>query len=199
MHTPDSFRMSDRERLLGVIETYGFALLLAAKDGSVEGAHIPVALDRPAGVLRCHVARTNPIWQTLEDREALVVFSGPHAYISPRWCSSPGVVPTWNYVSVHVRGVARLIDRPALGALLSDLTALHEEDGAWSPDSLPDGAYDRMVDAVVGIEIPITQIMGKQKLSQNRAPKDRAQIVSALETSENPNNQAVAELMAGLE
>lgn len=198
MYTPDSFRMSDRGRLYDVIESYGFALLTGAKDGGVEAAHLPFILDRPEGALRCHVARANPIWKTVEDSEALVVFSGPHAYISPRWCSTTGVVPTWNYVSVQVRGTARLMDRTALSDSLSNLTALYEEDGAWSPDNLPGTAYDRMVGAVVGIEIPITQITGKQKLSQNRAREDRAQIVSALEASDNPNNHAVAELMTGL-
>lgn len=199
MYTPDSFSMSDRGRLLGVIETYGFALLVGTNDGSVEAAHVPVALDRPAGVLRCHVARANPIWQTLEGREALVVFSGPHAYISPRWCATPETVPTWNYVSVHVRGTARITDRTALGTSLRELTALHEADEPWTPDNLPSAAYDRLLGAIIGIEIPIAQIRGKWKLSQNRGREDRAQIIAALEQTEDSNNHAVADLMAGLE
>lgn len=199
MYTRDFFGVSDRNQLYEAIETHGFALLLSTDAAGVEATHLPFVLDKAAGTLRCHVARANPVWQTLEGREALVVFSGPHAYISPRWHATPGAVPTWNYVSVHVRGTARLMDREALGALLVDLTALHEEEGSWSPDSLAGPTYDRLLDAVVGIEIPITQIEGKWKLSQNRAREDRTQIISALERTEDSNNHAVARLMAGLE
>jgi transcriptional regulator len=135
-----------------------------------------------------HVARANPVWrQARQDVDVLVVFQGPQAYISPNWYPSKAQthreVPTWNYVTVQARGRLQVRDDPVwLRGLLSRLTAVHEADQPvpWSLADAPADAIDRMLRAVVGIEIELTALQGKWKVSQNKPAADRAGVVQGL-------------------
>jgi transcriptional regulator len=155
---------------------------------------VPFLLDRERGVLHCHVARANPQWQELGlAPEVLVVFTGPHAYVSPTWYTETGV-PTWNYTAVHVYGAAHCIDDPAHTARHVEALAAKYERGSaapWVPD------YDPLrLGGIVGIEVRIRSIEGKFKLSQNRSAADRAGVIVKLRASGRDNDVALASLMA---
>jgi transcriptional regulator len=156
---------------------------------------VPFLLDAdPAGgpgILRAHVARANPLWrETRSDVESLIVFQGPQAYISPGWYPSKldhgKAVPTWNYVTVQGRGTLRAIDDAAwVHAFVSRLTTRHEAAQAkpWAVTDAPPDFIDTMTRAIVGIEITLTALTGKWKVSQNRPAADRAGVVSGLRAS----------------
>ncbi len=160
------------------------ARVAADAAGDVAGATTAGAV----GILRGHVARANPVWREARtDVEALVVFQGPQGYVSPGWYPSKlehgKAVPTWNYVTVQARGTLRAIDDPAwLRALVTRLTQRHEAGQArpWAVTDAPPDYIAAMLRAIVGIEITLTSLVGKWKVSQNRSPADRAGVVQAL-------------------
>jgi len=157
---------------------------------------VPFFLDAdPAGgpgILRAHVARANPLWrETRPDAQTLVVFQGAQAYISPSWYPAKAehgkVVPTWNYVTVQARGTLRAIDDAAwLRAFVTRLTQRHEAAQAkpWAVTDAPPEYIDSMLRAIVGIEIVLTSLVGKWKVSQNRPVVDRTGVVRGLRGSE---------------
>ena len=157
--------------------------------------HIPFLLDTSRGefgVLMGHVARANPVWKTAGGAESLVVFQGAQAYISPSWYPSKvgngKAVPTWNYVTVHAHGTAQVIDDPVwLRAFLDKLSNTHENKThattrsvPWRMDDAPGDYLQSMIAAVVGIEIPVSRMVGKWKVSQNRPAADQAAIAAQL-------------------
>ena len=120
MYIPKSFQVTDPEVLAAFIRAHSFATLVSAVDGTPFATHLPLLLDQ--GTLLGHVARANPHWQAFDgQREALAIFHGPHAYISPTWYATGPAVPTWNYAAVHVYGAPRLIEGEALAALVDRL------------------------------------------------------------------------------
>ncbi len=132
------------------------------------------------GVIEGHFARANPHWQSLAGRETLVVFSGPHSYVSPALYAEPLSVPTWNYIAVHAYGTLELIEDDAgKDALLKGLIELHEPAYAEHWRDLPDGFRRTMLAGIVGFRIPIARIEGKFKLSQNRPEVDRRNVYAA--------------------
>lgn len=200
MYIPASFACSDLPRLHAFMESHSFATLITPDaGGELTASHIPLLLDRdhgPFGRLFGHVARANPQWRDATD-EALAVFAGPHAYVSPRWYEAEEVVPTWNYVAVHACGPIELIDREAeLRTILGRLIDKYEE-GAPSPWTLDRSgqAVDKLIGAIVGFWIPIRRLEGKWKLSQNHPPERQAKVAAALEAQEGENERAVAALM----
>ncbi|MEN3952454.1 FMN-binding negative transcriptional regulator [Iodidimonas sp. SYSU 1G8] len=195
MYTPDHFREDDGDAALDLIERYRFGLLVAGGDA----VHIPFVLDRGQQVLRCHVARDNPVWQDAIGQEVLAVFSGPHAYISPDWYEKAGDVPTWNYLAVHVRGKARQLPEAALEGHLRALIA--QEEAHLAPKPVWDlGAVDAvkvtsMQQHIVGMEIPLGRVEAKWKLSQNRTAIDRRKVIGALRARGGEDNTAIADAM----
>ncbi len=195
MYTPEPFAARDRETLAGVIRDNPFGLLIGPGAGGAPVAtHLPFLLED--GRLIGHMARGNPHWRNFADAaEALAVFSGPHAYISPRWYETAPAVPTWNYVAVHVHGVPRIIDDSGeTRALLDRMTAVFE-DGAWTLGSQGDDYAGQMIRGIVAFEIPVARIEGKFKLSQNRSAGDRKGVIAALRESDRPEAAAMARLM----
>jgi len=152
--------------------------------------HIPFLLEETAdgpGVLRGHVARTNPVWRALSGSTSIAVFQGPQAYITPSWYAAKRehrkVVPTWNYAVVHAHGVPRAIEeRDWLLGLVSRLTDTHEsrETAPWKVADAPADYVESMLRAIVGIEVPIAKLTGKWKVSQNRSAADRAGTAAGL-------------------
>ena len=199
MYSPDFHLESREEVLLDAIDSIGFAILIGCAGGQPLATHLPFLLDRTRGkrgVLVSHMARANPHWQTFDGKaEALVAFSGPHGYISPRWYQSNDQVPTWNYVAVHCTGTPTLI-----GDSLAHLGALadHMEKGAeepWSLGQIPPGKAAAMAGAVQAFEIPINAIAGKVKLSQNRTDADRTGVIAELKASKSAGDQELAAAM----
>jgi transcriptional regulator len=169
---------------LGALVTHGADGLCADHIPFEIGAPTPQA---PLGVLRGHVARANPLAQQA-GRDALLIFQGPHSYITPAWYVekqvSGKVVPTYNYAVVHAHGLLHVIDDAQwLQALLGRLTARHEaaQMQPWSLSDAPPEYIERMLTAIVGIEIPLARIEGKWKTSQNRSESDRERIAAGLQ------------------
>ena len=203
MYIPPHFAQHDRDALFDLIEAHSFGALVTAPDGVPFATHLPFLLDREREVLRGHMARANPQWQSFASgvSESLVVFQGPHAYISPSWYETRLSVPTWNYTVVHVYGVPRLLtDAGALLQLLTDLVHQHESPLAeqWSMDVLPADYVDGMAQAIVGFEIPIARLEGKWKLSQNRASGDVVGAAAGLAEQADAGSQDVAALMRSM-
>ncbi len=200
MYVPKAFAVDDLVQLQDFMEEFNFATVVTQRDGELTASHIPFLLDRsvePCGVLRAHVAIRNP---QLEDFRsgcrALVIFQGPHTYVSPSWYVKPENVPTWNYTVVHAYGAPQILDREAMVALLKGLVGKHESSFQKPWDFDPgDPFIQKQMPEIAGFEIKIQKLQGKFKLNQNRAPADRAGVIEALSVSEDPLQQAVAGLM----
>lgn len=197
MYIPASFREDRLAAQHSLIRAFPFAVMISAVEGAPFASHVPFLLDPgrgPLGTLRAHVARQNPHWHGFADgREALVVFQGPHAYISPTWYDSQPAVPTWNYAAVHAYGVPRIADETALRTILLDLVAAFETPN--SPYEIADDYLARMAKGVVGFEIEMTRIEGKVKMGQNRSVQDREHVLCALAESDRAGDRELAEWM----
>jgi transcriptional regulator len=192
MYLPTHFSESRPAVLRAFVRDHPLGLLVTQNgNGGVDANSVPFVLDADGdepGVLRAHVARANPVWKTARtDVDALVVFQGPHGYVSPAWYPSKAehgkVVPTWNYVMVQARGRLRAIDdRDWLRKFVSRLTARHEapRDAPWAVTDAPADFIETMLGAIVGIEIPLSSLVGKWKVSQNRSAADRDGVVDGL-------------------
>lgn len=174
MYIPKHFNVTDREEILAFIKSNSFGQLISLVDGKLFSTHIPFLFSGDNQSLLCHVAKNNPQWENIEGQEILVTFQGPHDYVSPSWYSSPGV-PTWNYQSVHIYGKSKIIsEKEKLSRIINELTGIYESsfEKPWKPEY-----KESMLNAIIGIEINITDIQCKYKLSQNRSENDRVQII----------------------
>jgi transcriptional regulator len=199
MYVPAAFAEDRPEVLASFIDANAFATLVTNGEGGLIASHIPLLFDRQRRMLTGHLARPNPQTAHLVDgAEALAIFTGPHAYVSPRWYATAPAVPTWNYTAVHAYGrVRRIEDRAGLAAIVSSLAEIYEAgaEKPWRFGDMPESFVQGMLKGIVGFELEITRLEGKYKLSQNRSLKDRAGVVEALEASGRPDEAAVAALM----
>lgn len=194
MYVPSPFKEEDQQKLQQYINDYSFGLFIVADEQGIEATHVPFLLcsdnSSSAGILQCHVARVNPVWKRLQNgAKVLAIFQGPDAYVSPSWYPSKAetgrVVPTWNYLAVHAEGQARLVhDADWLNAHLRQLTNRHESgrQQPWSVDDAPADYTERLVKAIVGIEITIEKLTGKLKASQNHTDANRAGVKQGMAT-----------------
>ncbi len=181
MYIPDHFSQSNVQEVYEFIEHNAFGQLVSTSRGKLNVSHLPFIMTENKKCLLAHFARQNPHWENIQGLEVLVSFLGPHAYISPAWYESPGV-PTWNYQSVHVYGVANIFhDTGKLRGLVKQLTTKNEKkySSGWQPD-FPES----MLKAIVGVEITINDLQMKNKLSQNRSLKDRNAVIEKLKQSQ---------------
>ena len=206
MYIPPAFRESRPEVLHGLIRRHSFGTLVSRVDGELFATHLPFLLnaDRgPHGTLRSHMARANPHWRGFAvDAEVLVLFQGPHAYVSPVWYATPVAVPTWNYAAVHAYGRAEVIDEPAaLRALVDDTVRAYEGayDTPWSTERLDGTLIEKLLENIVGFEVPIGRLEGKLKFNQNRSPADREGVIAALLRQADAQSVEVAEFMREIE
>jgi transcriptional regulator len=202
MYVPPTFAVTDHPTLHAFIESHSFATLVSHDGTAPFASHVPLLLDRdagPHGRLIGHVARANPQWQHAAGQRVLAIFSGPHAYISPTWYAAQNVVPTWNYVAVHVYGALRLIDDDTrLHDIVCRTVEVYERDmpRPWSIDSAEATFIDTLLAAIVGFEIDIDRIEGKWKLSQNHDADRRARVTQALRAQGGADGRRIADLMA---
>ncbi|MCJ2123303.1 FMN-binding negative transcriptional regulator [Methylobacterium sp. J-077] len=190
MYQPPQFRNDTRAAQHGLIRAHPLGLLVTGGAGGLIANPVPFLLDEAGahGTLRAHLARANPQWQALAEAEdCLVVFQGPQGYVTPGWYASKRehgrVVPTWNYATVHAWGRPLVIDDADwLRRQIADLTALREAPRAepWAVDDAPAPFVAAQLRAIVGVEIPITRIEGKWKMSQNRSEADRAGVIAGM-------------------
>jgi transcriptional regulator len=200
MYAPAAFRETRREALLGLVGAYPFATVVAQAGGGLAANHLPLEL--AGGVLQGHVARGNEL-AALDGAPVLAVFQGPQAYVSPNWYPSKHEtgreVPTWNYAVVHVHGRLRTIGDPAwLRALLERLTDRHEagEPQPWRVGDAPADHVERLLRAIIGIEITVERIEGKFKLSQNHPRRNRLGVIAGLRARGGEGDAAMAAWMA---
>ncbi|HTZ35240.1 MAG TPA: FMN-binding negative transcriptional regulator [Stellaceae bacterium] len=199
VYLPPHFTETREAVLVAHIERYDFALLVTDRDGLV-ASQVPVLVERRAGRLHLcgHLARPNPQCAAFDGGEALAVFTGPHAYISPSWYAAGPAVPTWNYATVHAYGPVRAVeDKDWLAGLLRRLSERHEarEAAPWRMQDQPERFLDGMMNGIVGFDLAVERLEGKFKLSQNRPAGDRPRICAALEARDDPDSHALARLM----
>jgi transcriptional regulator len=185
MYSPKFNRVSDGPVLLEAMRAYSFAILFGpgGKDqASAVATHLPLLVkdEGEYGALEGHFARANPHWAALAGRETLVVFPGPHSYVSPRHYVEPLSVPTWNYITVHAYGVLSLVeDDEGKNRIVEELITAHDGSYLDCWRAMPDGYKRTMLAGIMGFRIPIDRIEGKFKLSQNRAVQERINVQEA--------------------
>ena len=203
MYQPPLFREDRIEVQHELIRAYPLGLLITAGAGALMANPLPFLIDAGGsarGTLRAHLARTNPQWRELAAvEECLIVFQGPQAYVTPAWYATKRetgkVVPTWNYVTVHARGRPRVIEDAAwLRRQLDDLTRSQEDHRPvpWAVDDAPAPFITGQIKGIIGIEIPISRIEGKWKVSQNRPEADRAGVVAGFREQGEPGEPMAA-------
>jgi transcriptional regulator len=206
MYVPKHHEETDLGVLHALIRAQPLATWVTQGDGELLANHIPFLLDPGRGehgTLIAHVARANRAWQSFSTSvESLVVFQGPQTYITPSWYPSKHAhgkaVPTWNYAVVHAHGMPRAIeDADWLLAHVSALTDLHEGEQAlpWKVTDAPKDFIERLLQSIVGIEIPISRLVGKWKVSQNRPAADRLGVVAGLLSREDAQAREMATLV----
>lgn len=209
MYIPSHFAEERLEVLQQLIQAHPLGTLVTLEQDGMNANHLPFEIAAPSadasfGTLRAHIARSNPLWKNLDNtKEALVVFQGPQAYITPSWYEekklSGKVVPTFNYAVVHAHGSLRVVDDAQwLLNLLHRLTDQHEGKRAspWQVSDAPEDYLQKMLTAIIGIEIPLTRLSGKWKVSQNRPQQDRLNIAAGLREDGDQTKAAMATLVA---
>lgn len=205
MYTPPAFRDEDKDSLL---ETIGAARLANFVTATADGPMVtplPLFFDESEGeqgVIYGHLAKANPQWRIPPVGDAVAVFMGPDAYITPAWYATKRetgkVVPTWNYVAVHVHGPVEFFeDADRLLDLVTRLTDLHEGErtGPWAVSDAPPEFVQAQLRGIVGLRMPVTRIEGKRKMSQNRNEADRAGVAAGLASSDRESDRAIAPLI----
>ncbi|MFO2465489.1 FMN-binding negative transcriptional regulator [Pseudomonas sp. 15FMM2] len=203
MYTPRAFVLDDLPEIQQLIQHTRLAQLVTFGKQGLLASHLPLLLnpdEGPNGTLYGHMAKANRQWQDLQDgAEALVIFAGAEAYISPAFYPAKAehgkVVPTWNYLAVHAYGKAQVFsDATRLLELVSALTQRHEAGRAqpWSVSDAPADYIDGMLKAIVGFALPIERLQGKRKLSQNRSAADIAGVRDGLAASPDVRDQTLA-------
>ena len=199
MYVKSDYAERELPVLHDMIDTARFGLLVLCVDGPL-AAHIPFVLHRSEGqygTLVAHVARVDPLARHLGDgHEALAIFSGPRAYVSPRWYPDGGL-PTYNFLAVHALGRPRLLeDRDAVLAHLAELVAVHEVASPWSLASAPQDHVAELLPHITAFTLEIASIQGKRKLSQNRSPEDRDGVIRGLSARGGDDDRAIVQAMA---
>jgi transcriptional regulator len=204
MYTPRFNQVTDRALLLEAMRAYPFAILYgpAGSQPEVEmrATHLPLVVkdEGDHGLIEGHFAKANPHWAALAGRETLIVFPGPHSYVSPALYVEELSVPTWNYIAIHAYGTLTLVEDDAgKEALLASLIAAHDATYLDQWHSLPEGYRRTMLGNIVGFRIPIARIEGKFKLSQNRAERERRN-VHAAQAKGSDDQRSLAAWMARL-
>lgn len=206
MYEPSHFKVEDRGALFQVMRANPLATLITAGEGGLLANPVPFVLhaeESGQGVLRAHLARPNPQWRAVAaGAEVLLVFTGVERYVTPAWYASKRehgkVVPTWNYVTVQVRGPARTIEDPAwLRAHLEQLTQQQEapRPEPWAVSDAPEPFVAAQMRGIIGIEIEIASLIGKFKLSQNRQEADKLGVLNGLSADPESESQAMASLV----
>ncbi|NOV02603.1 FMN-binding negative transcriptional regulator [Paenibacillus planticolens] len=199
MYIPPYFEIKDRSLMHDIIEQNGFATLISQHQNRPFATHLPLILDRTNECLYGHVARPNPQWRELGQQEVLVIFQGPHSYISPSWYETSKSVPTWNYVAVHVYGQAHLIDdeQEVMASMQSLIAKYEEPDSPYELGSVDPAYLAGLNQGIQGFKINITSMEGKAKLSQNHPAERQELVIQRLEALNRENERKIAALMKG--
>jgi transcriptional regulator len=210
MYTPKAFEVTDLPLLHAAMRETGLAILVTVTSSGLVATHLPLLLDDskgPFGTLTGHVSRANVQWKETDPAtEALVIFPGLDTYVTPTWYPAKQetgrVVPTWNYAAIHAYGpITFFEDAERLRAVVTELTTQHESTfpAPWKVTDAPATYIDSQLKAIVGFELPIMRLEGKQKFNQNRSREDRDGVIAGLRALKDAGKTEVAELMEEIE
>ncbi|MGG5255351.1 FMN-binding negative transcriptional regulator [Neobacillus sp. SM06] len=200
MYIPKAFEVTDKKKLVNFIQNHSFGILFSETGDGPFATHLPFLFDETKGengVLIGHMAKPNLHWGKLDKKEVLIVFSGPHAYISPAWYNETNTVPTWNYVAVHVFGEFHLIEnKQEMQSIIEKTVDFYESPmpNPWEAN-LDDKFIDGLMNGIVGFEINIKKIEGKWKLNQNHSRQRQQNVINGLKTRDEYDSQEIALLM----
>lgn len=183
------------------MQKFSFASMITVLNGLPEATHLPFVVEQRGNdvVLLSHFARANPQVNVIEQETSLVIFTEPHAYISPKNYEKDTNVPTWNYITIHAYGKATLVkEESAVSALLSKTIGIYEQDYLKQWNRLPDDYRSKMMNGIVAFELLITDLQAKFKLSQNRSEAEQNNIINNLSNSSTANEKEIAAYMQQL-
>jgi len=197
MYSPTYNRVEDRAELVAFMRANSFAVLVTGTGGALHASHLPVRIleANKKIILDMHMAKNNPQWKEFFDDEVMVVFAGPHAYVSPRWYEEKERVPTWNYAAVHAYGIPVLVSEKSK-KYASQRRLVADMDPQWLPqfDALRQEYVDMMLDGIVNFEIPLARLETRWKLSQNRGRREMELIAGQLAKSDDSAERSLAAL-----
>jgi transcriptional regulator len=199
MYTPKVFVEADEEKLITFMREFNFAALVSAENDLPTATHLPFIIEKREDkmILSAHMAKANDQWQGFGEKDVLVIFNEPHAYISPLLYNELINVPTWNYVAVHAYGKVKTFETVEENlALLEKMIAVFDPEylnGNWR--EIPFEYKANLAKAIVAFEIEVTDLQGKKKLNQNKPGEDAQNVIAAFEKSESPNEQQIARFM----
>ncbi|MCC2686479.1 MAG: transcriptional repressor of sporulation and degradative enzyme production [Paenibacillaceae bacterium] len=200
MYTPKAFEVTDRQTINDFIRKNSFGILFSHSGSEPMASHLPFLLEDEEtghGLLLGHMAKANPQWRDADNQDVIVVFQGPHTYISPTWYNEANTVPTWNYVAVHAYGKFNVInDKQRVQLIIENTVNFYESamPNPWSVD-LSSAFMEALMGAIVAFEITIHRVEGKWKLSQNHSLERRNKVIAALEDQQSENSDQIAKLM----
>ncbi|MDF5689556.1 FMN-binding negative transcriptional regulator [Aquirufa aurantiipilula] len=198
MYIPPINQVTDLGEIVDFIQRFSFGTIISVVNGRQVATHLPFIshLNNNKIVLRAHFAKANEQWKHLEAQESLVIFQEPHAYISPKYYEKEQNVPTWNYMTVHLYGQARLIETlEETKAILEESINFFEQEYKKQWDGLSEAYKLNMMQGIVAFDMEISEIQAKKKISQNRSEKEKAQIAQALSQSTSTHEQLIGEYM----
>ncbi len=200
MYLPDHYAVTDRSKILDFIKSNGFGILFSHTGSEPMASHLPFILDENGGqqgLILGHMAKANRQWRYANGHQVLVVFHGPHSYVSPTWYQTEDTVPTWNYVAVHASGVFKAVeDRAGIEDIVGRITDHYEaaQPKPWEAD-FSTACAGQMVKRIVAFEIEVTRLQGKWKLNQNHPEGLRRRVAEQLTTLGGDNDRQIAGLI----
>ncbi len=197
VYVPKYYIMEGKHAKVEFIRKNSFGVMFSRHEDAPWATHTPFIYAEKADdhdVLLGHMARANPQWKDMDSQKVLVVFQGPHAYISPSWYIEKNQVPTWNYVAVHVTGTASVLDDAGTREVVAGLLSFYRSD-ANLIESLGDEPFRSLLKATVGFSIAIEKLEGVTKLNQNKSTASRANVAEQLLVSENPTTKELGRIM----
>jgi transcriptional regulator len=198
MYIPEFNRLTDRNEIVDFMKQFSFATIISARNNLPVATPLPflIIIKDEQIILTSHFAKANDHWKDIENNQVLIIFSEPHAYISPANYTKELNVPTWNYISVHAYGKGKLITESEIVAKILECTIDNYESAyrqQW--DNFPEEYKSKMSKGIVAFEIVVTEVKAKKKLSQNRSEEEKQRIIESLSESEDSNERQIAAFM----
>lgn len=203
MYVPKEFQHNDINQLINEIRKIGFGILLSNNDEyRIEATHLPFLIQKNEDKLYLitHLAKPNPQWKSIDEKESLVIFQGPHSYISASWYEEKNTVSTWNYTAIHAYGLVRTIEnKDEIREIVLQTTDFYEhgQEKKWQYEDHYE-YVEKLLSGIVCLKIEITELIGKKKLSQNHTVERREKVINALQNEVKYDSKQIAELMKTL-
>ena len=199
MYIPKNMKMENQNEIFQFLETFSFGTIVSEP---LEATHLPFYLNREVGefgTLYSHMARVNPHWENSQNCSVLIIFSGPHCYISPSWYENKPAVPTWNYAAVHVYGQLEILESEETQSVLDNIVSKYEPSLLENKETMPVDYQQKLSKAIVAFKIKIDRIEAKQKLGQHRRVNDQRGVVKGLQSATDLDSVSMLDYMQRIE